>query len=101
MHGSKSGLFNVLKVLYADYSKRTLKKSPLKWQSLYINVFFTRPRQRNKLHFIVAYENEELVFIGQARSFFHLRVLESVCIKTQNPVLCKQKEFIFSLGLFK
>ena len=31
----------------------------------------------------------------------HLGVLESVYIKTQNPVLCKQREFIFSLGLFK
>ena len=39
--------------------------------------------------------------IGQARSSFHLGVLESVYIKTQNPVLCRQKEFIFSLGLFK
>ena len=27
--------------------------------------------------------------------------LESVYIKTQNPVLCKQKDFIFSLGIFK
>ena len=38
---------------------------------------------------------------GQARSSFHLCVLESIYIKTQNPVLCKQKEFTFSLGLFK
>ena len=29
--------------------------------------------------------------IGQARSFFHLSVLEPVYIKTQNPVLYKQK----------
>ena len=29
--------------------------------------------------------------IGQARSSFHLSVLEPVYIKTQNPVLCKQK----------
>ena len=27
--------------------------------------------------------------------------LESVYIKTQSPVLCKQKESVFSLGLFK
>ena len=40
-------------------------------------------------------------FATQARSSFHLGVLESVYIKTQNPVLCKQKEFVFSLGLFK
>ena len=39
--------------------------------------------------------------IGQVRSSFHLSVLESVYIKTQNPVLCKQKDFIFSLGIFK
>ena len=32
---------------------------------------------------------------------FHLRVLESVYIKTQNPVLCRQKEFVFLLGLLK
>ena len=38
---------------------------------------------------------------GQARLSFHLRVLESVYIKTPNPVLFRQKEFIFSLGFFK
>ena len=38
--------------------------------------------------------------IGQARLSFHLGVLESVYIKTQNPVLCRQKEFVFSLKLF-
>ena len=39
--------------------------------------------------------------IGQARSSFHLSVLESVYINTQNTVLCRQKEFVFLLGLFK
>ena len=38
---------------------------------------------------------------GQARSSFHLRVLESVYIKTQSLVLSAQTEFVFSLGLFK
>ena len=38
--------------------------------------------------------------IGQARLSFHSSVLESVYIKTQNPVLFRQKEFVFSLGLF-
>ena len=47
------------------------------------------------------YLGDKLPIIGQARSSFHLGVLESVYIKTQNPVLCKQEEFIFSLGLFK
>ena len=37
---------------------------------------------------------------GQARSSLYLGVLESVYIKTQNPVLYRQKEFVFSLGLF-
>ena len=36
---------------------------------------------------------------GQARSSFHLSVLELVYIKTQNPVLCKQNELIFALGI--
>ena len=47
------------------------------------------------------YTADNFRIIGQGRSSFHLSVLESVYIKTQNPVLCKQKEFIFSLGLFK
>ena len=47
------------------------------------------------------YSDDNFRVIEQARSSFHLSVLESVYIQTQNPVLCKQKEFIFSLGLFK
>ena len=47
------------------------------------------------------YTDDNLRITGQARSSFHLGVLESVYIKTQNPFLCKEKEFVFSLGLFK
>ena len=47
------------------------------------------------------YTDDNFRIIGQARSSFHLSVLESVYIKTQNPILCRQKEFVFSLGLFK
>ena len=36
------------------------------------------------------YTDYNFRIIGQARSSFHLSVLESVYIKTQNPVLCKQ-----------
>ena len=47
------------------------------------------------------YTDDNFRIIGQGRSSFHLSVLESVYIKTQNLVLCKQKDFIFSLGIFK
>ena len=47
------------------------------------------------------YTVDNFRIIGQARSSFHLSVLESVYIKTRNPVLCRQKEFVVSLGLFK
>ena len=43
------------------------------------------------------YSDDNFRTIGQARSSFYLSVLESVYIKTPNPVLCKQTEFIFSL----
>ena len=46
------------------------------------------------------YTDDNFWIIGQARSSFHLGVLESVYIKTQNAVLCRQKEFVFSLKLF-
>ena len=47
------------------------------------------------------YTDDNFRIIGQARSSFHLSGLESLYIKTQNPILCRQKEFVFSLGLFK
>ena len=37
------------------------------------------------------YTDNNFRIIGQARSSFHLGVLESIYIKTQNPVLCRQK----------
>ena len=46
------------------------------------------------------YTDGNFRIIRQARSSFHLGVLELVYIKTQNPVLCKQR-VRFSLGLFK
>ena len=47
------------------------------------------------------YTDNNFRIIGQARSSFHLGLLESVYIQTQNPVLYKQKKFIFALGHFK
>ena len=41
------------------------------------------------------YTDDIFRIIGQARSSFHLGILESVYIKAQNPVLCRQKEFVF------
>ena len=46
------------------------------------------------------YTDDNFRIIGQARPSFHLGVLEAVYIKAQNPVLCRQKEFVFSLKLF-
>ena len=37
------------------------------------------------------YTDDNFQIIGQAGSSFHLCVLESVYVKTQNPVLCRQK----------
>ena len=37
------------------------------------------------------YTDDNFRIIGQARSSFHFGVLESIYIKTQNPVLCGQK----------
>ena len=39
------------------------------------------------------FTDDNFRIIGQARSSFHLSVLESVYIKIQNLVLCRQKEF--------
>ncbi len=47
------------------------------------------------------YSEDCFKIIGKARYLFHLGVLESVYNKTKRLVLCRQKEFVFSLGLFK
>ncbi len=39
--------------------------------------------------------------IGWARSTFHLSISESVYIKTRDPLLCRQKDFVFAVGLLK
>ena len=46
------------------------------------------------------YTDDNFRIIGQARSLFHLGVLESVYIQTQHPVLCRQNEFVCALKLF-
>ena len=63
--------------------------TPLHLCHLHICIFFTTLQL-----------NDNFRIIGQARSSFHLGVLESVYIKIQDPVLCRQQEFVFSLKLF-
>ena len=45
------------------------------------------------------YNDDMFRIIVRARSSFHLAVLESIYIQTKKPPLCRQKEFVFSLGL--
>ena len=47
------------------------------------------------------YKDDNFRITEQARSSLYLSVLESFYITTQNPVMCRQKEFVSSLGLFK
>ena len=39
--------------------------------------------------------------IGQARTPFHLSVLEAVLINSRKPILCRQKEFVYHCKLFR
>ena len=45
------------------------------------------------------YYDDIFRIIGRARSSFHLAVSESIYFQTKKPSLCRQKEFVFSLGL--
>ena len=44
------------------------------------------------------YNDDMFRIIGRARLPFHLAVFESIYIQTKKPPLCRQKEFVFSLG---
>ena len=48
-----------------------------------------------------AYDPKQFSVLARARTEFHLEVLESIFIKSLDPVLCKQKEFVYSLLLYK
>ena len=45
------------------------------------------------------YAMNRLSILAKGRSQFHLSALEATFIKTTNPILCRQKEFIYSLKI--
>ena len=47
------------------------------------------------------YDNKRFSILAAARSSFHLNFLEAAYIKTRRPVLCRQKEFVYTLKLFR
>ena len=47
------------------------------------------------------YSDECFTVLSRGRSRFHLAVLEAVYIHTQQPVLCKQKQYIAPLQLYR
>ena len=47
------------------------------------------------------YNDKRFKILAVARNSFHLCLLEATFIKTKHLVLCKQKEFVYTLKLFK
>ena len=45
------------------------------------------------------YSNEKFSILARGRSSFHLSALEATFIKSLNPLLCKQKKFVYSLKI--
>ena len=45
------------------------------------------------------YSNEKFSILARGRSSFDLSALEATFIKSLNPLLCKQKEFVYSLKI--
>ena len=45
------------------------------------------------------YSNEKFSILDRGRSSFHLSALEATFIKFLNPLLCNQKEFVYSLKI--
>ena len=44
--------------------------------------------------------NDQFSILAKARSMFHLSVLKATYIKIRKPILCHQKEFVYSLQIF-
>ena len=47
------------------------------------------------------YDDKRFAILAAARSSFHLNLLEATYIKTRRPVLYRQKEFVYTLKLFR
>ena len=47
------------------------------------------------------YDSKRFSMLVRARSSFHLNLLEAAYIKTRRPVLCRLKEFVYTLKLFR
>ena len=47
------------------------------------------------------YSDSQFKILTTARSQFHLSLLEAVYISRKKPVLCRQKQFVFTLQLFR
>ena len=47
------------------------------------------------------YNDDPFSILDTAHSLFHLSLLEASCVKVRRPNLCKQKEFVCTLKLFK
>ena len=47
------------------------------------------------------YDNKRFLILATASISFHLNLLEAAYIKTQRPVLSRQKEFVYILKLFQ
>jgi len=46
------------------------------------------------------YDDKQFSILAEDRSPFYLSILEAIFIKTSNPILCRQKEFVYKLTLF-
>ena len=45
------------------------------------------------------FNDAQFSILATARSSFHLSVLEGTCINALQPILCRQKEFVYSLQI--
>ena len=50
--------------------------------------------------FATQYSDDQFSIFAKARSMFHLLVLEATYIKISKSILCRQKEFVYSLQIF-
>ena len=45
------------------------------------------------------YHDRQFSILAKARTQFHLAALEAIFIKTEQPILCRQNEYVYSLQI--
>ena len=91
-------------IVYSTISHSLFYQQAINYQALIctlIQVESIRQHLLENAQCAANYNEDQFSILDTARNGFHLSVLEASYMRERRPILCKQKEFVYTLNLFK